>query len=264
MRMISRPTGPRFTAGSLLFVFLAVLCIGVILFLRIFFAATLWYLLSPLLNPRAPLQRGISSLEEVFTSKAALENENSQLKVALASSTAALADRDLLYEENVVLKNDLGRSSTPNSILATVIMRPPALPYDMLFIDLGSKDGISDGDLVVAGGTTVVGFISTLYSSKAEVTLFSTPGESFSALLHIADGSIIPVTISGQGGGSLFGEVPAGTSVIVGDSLELPSIWGGFIATVSAVNTQEGQSVEMIYLHMPVNPFTLQYVEVWK
>lgn len=178
-----------------------------------------------------------------------------------ASTAALLADRETLYQENLDLKARLGRTDTvPVRILASVILRPPSTPYDTLMIDAGAGSGVAQGDLVSAGGTALIGTVTHVYEHTARVTLFSAPGETYDALLR----GVTPVSIGGEGGGSLVGAMPAGTAVKAGDTVLVPGIAGGLVAKVAHVERVAGESQVTVYFTLPVNPFELRFVEVWK
>lgn len=187
--------------------------------------------------------------------------ENAQLRAELASTTAALADRDALYRENVLLKAQFGRDTALHGILAGVVMAPPGIPYDTLLIDAGSAQGISTGDLVSAGGTTVIGTVSEVYATASRVKLFSSPGESYQAFV-VHGATSIPVSIEGQGAGSMEGQIPAGSVVAEGDTVEFPGIAGGFVGQVSHVDAKNGESFQTVYVRLPVDLFSLRFVEV--
>jgi cell shape-determining protein MreC len=187
-------------------------------------------------------------------------SEAARLRAELASTTAALADHNALLSENRELKAQLGRTNATRRIAAVVLSRPPGTPYDTLLIDAGTKQGVAAGDLVSAGGESVVGRVSEAYDDTARVELLSAPGSSYQALLR---GSIT-LAVEGQGGGSLRAEVPAGTTVAVGDSVTFPGLFGGFVATVSATDAGAGESFIVVYMHLPINPADLRFVDVLK
>lgn len=58
-------------------------------------------------------------------------------------------------------------------------------------------------------------------------------------------------------------QVPAGTGVVAGSSVLLPGIFGGYTGMVSYVEVKSGESFETVYMHLPVNPLELRYVEIW-
>lgn len=188
-------------------------------------------------------------------------SEVEQLRAALASTSAALADRNALYKENIDLKERLGRSSVEAPrVLAAVLQRPPWTSYDTLLIDAGSRQGIHLDDRVSAGGTALVGRITELHDTTARVELFSAPGQGYQALLN----GTVPVAVEGQGAGSMRAELPTGTQVKVGDTVSFPGLAGGVVARVSAVDSKPGESYIVIYMHLAADPFNLSTVEVWK
>ena len=186
------------------------------------------------------------------------QTDASVLRAQLASTTATLADRNALYAQNLELKQLLGRTALSHTTLAAVLMRPPGIPYDTLMIDIGTNAGVAPGSLVFAGGNSAVGTVSDVYSNMSRVSLFSAPGESYQALLQ--DGT--PISLSGEGAGSMSGEVPAGTSVTTGETVSLPGILSAFICSVSYVHQESGASFITVYVQLPVDLFSLQYVEV--
>ncbi len=241
-----------------------IVVLGVVILLRFPLGNSMWGVGVPLLQARQGLVAISADWQAQFMSKTALMAQNQALQAALASSTAALADRNALYQETLDLKSRLGRDGNTPVILGAILIRPPALPYDTLLIDAGTNDGVATGDMVASGGTTLIGFISQADRSVSYVTLFSAPDQTYNALLHTQQGSIMPIVITGEGGGALMGKVPSGTTVAPGDTIVFPSIVGGFIGTVSAVDAPANQSFENVYLHEPVNIEELEYVEVWK
>ena len=216
-------------------------------------AAALW---------RAPLSAGL--WQALAPLSAALEgSRQAQLEAQLASTTAALADRDALYQENLALKAMLGRDASPARVLAGVIERPPATPYDTLVIDAGSVEGVAAGDWVAAGGGAIVGSVREVAAHTAQVELLSSPGAQYQGLLA-AGGASVPVELTGQGGGSLVAELPAGVEVGVGELVSIEGVIEGVEGVVSGVSHKTGDSFVTIYLQLPANPQTLRYVEVWK
>lgn len=197
-----------------------------------------------------------------------LGSEAGRVRGELAAAEALVADRELLYQENLELKVRLGRDGAANVghvVLAGVLQGPPGTPYDTLLIDAGAADGVAEGDLVSAGGRALVGRVSQAYARSARVMLFSSPGEAHQGFL-VLSGNLndsMPVSIVGQGGGSLVADVPATTEVIAGDAVVLPGVSGGFSALVRAVEREEGESSVRVYLTLSASPTALRYVEVW-
>jgi len=278
--------------GNGFFLFILFILIILVLIWRSFFTGIFWRVSSPLLQTGKLVFVPIDFMLGGFSGKAALAAQNAQLQTQLASTSAALADRDVLYQENVDLKARLGRDAKVQTILAGVLLAPPAAPYDTLLIDAGSAQDVALGDMVSSGGTTLIGTVSEVHATTATVTLYSAPGQRYQAfLLH--SGAVVsvpnilasstsatsntttktnvsvsnkstPVELEGQGGGSLRAEVPAGTPVKVGDSIVTPGVVNGFAGVVSAVTQNSSESFETIYVTLPTNPLELRFVEIWR
>ena len=100
-----------------------------------------------------------SNFGTYFESKKILNNENVNLKNELNDLKTSLFSLDALRDENLKLKEELGRKFVKNSIIASVLARPTLSPYDTLIIDVGSDDGISVGDKVVVGNELSIGML---------------------------------------------------------------------------------------------------------
>ena len=229
-----------------LFVLLALLLLLGVALVREPLAGLFWYMAKPLVVFRSTL----------------VSSEVSQLQAKLAKTEALRADRDFLYQENLELKKILGRSSERERVLAVIMERPPGIPYDTLLLDVGAQEGIAPGDLVYAEGSVVVGKISEVYGGVSRATLFSAPGVESEALLLTEARETVPLLLLGQGGGSFMGKLPAGTAVSVGDLVTFAGITPKLLARVSYVQAHEGESFQTLYLHLPVSPFDLRWVEV--
>lgn len=258
MTTISNNRRKKFKAAALLLLIPIGIFVGAAFLWRDALANMLWRAASPLISIKQGSVNSAGSFFSQFASNASLAEENARLRASLASTSILLMDRDLLLRENIDLKNRLGRGQEPLPILAAVLLAPPGMPYDTLMIDAGKDHGIREGDLVAAGGSVYIGRIANVYDTASRVILFSSPGQTYQALLR---GSI-PVSLSGQGGGSIVGELPVGTEVAAGDSVTLPSIMPQFIAQITSVVRREGESFQSIYLSLAVNPYGLRVVEV--
>ncbi len=239
-----RPTGGWFSFRTFVYIiiFLVLLCASIEW--RSTFSRVAWTIF-------APIERARINLDA---------SNNQRLRAELASTTALVADRNALYQENLELKARLSRDAGIQTILAGVLMRPPATPYDTLMVDAGSSAGVVQGMLVSAGGTTLIGTVSAVYAETSRVILFSAPGQTYQVLLR----GLVPVEMQGQGGGSLVGQVPAGTPAVPGDSLLFSGIASGFAGSISSIQAKEGDSFETLYARLPVDPLSLQFVEIQK
>ena len=225
-----------------------VVIVGTALMWRSGASALVWKVLAPVVAVRNALD----------------QSQVAVLRAELASTSAALADRDILRTENAMLKARLGRISAEGQVLlAGVLLAPPATAYDTLVIDAGSAQGVAVGQNVSAGGSTVIGSVTDVTNDTARVTLLSAPGTTHDALVVSKhSGSALPISIAGQGGGSFSGQLPSGSAVAPGDSVVFAGVSGQFVAQVVAVDQKPGESFVTIYMHMPVNIFELRFVEI--
>ena len=245
-------------AGYVVGVVCGVALLALVILTRSALSSALWWALTPLLrhNP-------VAALAVQLHQTATLEADNATLRAELASTTAALADRDLLYRENLQLKSLMGRDASVHSVLAGVVTRPPSSPYDTLVIDAGRAQGVAVGDYVSAGGTALIGTVDSVYATTARVVLFSAPSQVLQALLMDTPAHpAIPLTVEGQGGGSMVAQVPSHTNVAVGDAVVFPGIADGLSALVTHVSVAQGASFQTLYLQLPANPLQLRFVEV--
>jgi len=251
MARTSNPLGNNRRAGGGWFSFRTF--VYLVAFIVLLFAAVQWrsWFSGAAWAVMAPIEQARISVDA---------SDNQRLRAELASTTALVADRNALYQENLELKARLSRDASIQTILAGVLMRPPATPYDTLMVDAGSAEGVAQNMLVSAGGTTLIGSVDAVYAHTSRVILFSAPGQTYQVLLQ---GSV-PVEMQGQGAGSLVGQVPAGTPVAVGDALLFPGIASGFAGSVSSIQASAGASFETLYARLPVDPLSLQFVEIQK
>ncbi len=221
--------------------------------------STLWRATAYLENNGGGVGGAVHAVVAQFSSKAGLAEQNALLEQKLAMLEARDADRDTLYQENIALKAQFGRVDAARSgILAAIIARPPAVPYDTLVIDIGENLEISRGDFVSAGGGTLIGQITDVYATTARVTLFSSAGNTYQGLLR----GTIPVTVEGEGAGALSAKIPAGIPVSVGDPIRFPDIAANVSEVVAHIDAPQNDSTKTLYLRLPANVFTLPFVEI--
>lgn len=232
---------PRF-----LIVGAVVLLVAAVLYAAPALRELLWRGLGPVLSVRNALSH----------------SEVAALRAQLAGLNARLADRDALYQENLKLKALLRRAAGRSATLAAILQRPPGVPYDTLVVDAGRNQGVLAGSLVSLGGSALVGSVTEVYADSARVTLYSAAGLVHEGLL-LAGGKQVPVSVAGQGGGSMRAEVPAGTAAKAGDTVRLPGIGMGLTATVAHVESRAGESFETIYFALPAD-LAAPYVEIWQ
>ncbi len=218
------------------------------------------FVVAPLLRAERSFAEGLAGFFAQFSSRNELAEENRKLREERAESQILVLDRNRLYEENLELRERLGRVAE-EVITAAVLLSPPSSPYDTLLLDVGERDQVSFGDKVAAGGTVLIGDIREVYTGSSRAVLYSAPGETREGFILPGN---IPVTAEGLGGGALKARIPVGLAVAEGDTLSIPSVSPNIVASVVSMEHREGDSFEVVYFRMPVNPLTLRHVDVWR
>jgi cell shape-determining protein MreC len=190
-------------------------------------------------------------------SPAALLNENESLKRQIASDAVRLETVQATEDENADLKALMGRASTTPYVLAAVLSRPPAAPYDELIIDIGEDHGLSTTSLVYAPGDVLVGRVSDVLSQSAKVTLLSSPGQKYDVLIG-ADH--IPATAVGRGGGQYEADLPQAAQVSEGDVVTDPSLDDRAFGIVASVSSDPADPFETALFAPPVDIYQLRWV----
>lgn len=249
------------TTKRIIGIFIAALVLVALLFLfRPTIQGGTFAVLAPVWKVSDSLGDGVFSIPAFFSSKANLSAQNRKLQQDLSASQASVLDRNEIFEENLALKERMGRIAQPNSALASVLLRPPEVPYDTLLIDIGEDADIEVGDRVAGHGTLLIGRVTEVWAHSARVTLFSSPNEKYNGFLR----GDIPVEVIGQGGGSLTMQVPYEAKAKVGDLVTLPSIESNTASVVEYIKQGQGDSAVTAYLRLPVNQLELRFVDVWR
>lgn len=195
----------------------------------------------------------------VFYSKSALVEENTALKKEIRDISLKLLDRNLLYEENLSLKEHLGRNANGQTVVARVIAKPPRSFYDTLIIDVGSREGIKEGERVLYGDTIVIGEILQVFEKTSKVKLFSSVGEN----VNVVIGShAVPAIAIGVGGGNFEIKIPRDTLISLGDSILAPSIMPHLLGVIEYIESKESDPFERIMFKSPISPLEIETVQV--
>lgn len=219
-------------------------------------------LLFSLAEPLWRLEAGIknSPFLEYFKTKQTLIDEKRLLEQKLFLSGNLMALNETLDKENATLKDLLGRHEIKqDSVLATVLVKPPQLPYDLLLIDIGADQGVKVGDRVIANANVYVGEVSEVYPHTAKVILYSTPGRRLSVTLGANSVSLEAV---GMGAGNFSITMPREVEVKESDVIVVPSITTNIFGIVEKVSFEEKDSFQTVLFKSPVNIAELNFVEV--
>ena len=199
-----------------------------------------------------------NALVNNFRDKNALVYENSMLRAQNSLLQAEVLDRSVLQGQIAQLEGTLGRSKNNNLVVANVLAGFSQSPYDTLTIDVGTNQGIKNGDYVAYGGVGVVGYIAEATETYSKVKLYSSPGEEYLVLIG---SHLIPATARGKGDGNFDAKVPQGSMIIVGDVVTVPKD-NLVLGRVTAINQKEGAPYATVLFRSSFNPTEVQTVEV--
>lgn len=196
---------------------------------------------------------------QLLSSKKALVERNREMEEALTQASFISFEKELLSEENIELKELLGRQAFEETILAVVLARPPVSVYDTFIIDAGEDDGVQTGDRIVVSGDIIIGTIAAAHNRTSTVKLFSAPGE-------VTDVNIGPENIlasaEGKGGGNFTVRLPRGVGVEEGDIVTRPSISSKIFGIIEFIITDPVDPFQTILFKNPVNISEIKWVQV--
>jgi rod shape-determining protein MreC len=185
-----------------------------------------------------------------FRGTTALSKENESLREKIILLSAENADRNLLAEENAMLKEGFGRTDEEKIVYAIVLKKPPFSPFDTFILDAGTDQGIAVGNTVVVK-SLAIGTIVEVGSTYSKAELYSSPGKIFDGRLS-SEG--ITLQAIGEGGGVFSAMLPIGTPVSEGDALVLPAITSKVFGIVEKVQDLPIEGFKKVLFNLPINP----------
>lgn len=193
-----------------------------------------------------------------FKTKESLYRENTELKNSLEQLSLQLENQKLITDENLRLKEVLGRMGDREIVLSRVLAKSNRSLYDTLIIDVGSENKIKEGDLVFAS-QSVIGKIARTSENSSRVKLFSSPGEEIN--VNVGEKNIQAVAY-GLGAGNLEVRLPKEVEVKEGDIVSSPEIGVDILGTVGHIAKKDSDSFQKILVKTPVNINELGWVEI--
>lgn len=194
----------------------------------------------PIFSVRHWLAESTAVLPSYVRSRKELINELDALRDQVSAQGGKDATIVRLSAENDELRALLS-ATHEERIAASVLARPPYLPYDAILIDQGERDGVLEGAIVYHSHDQAIGFIAKVFSSSALVALFSTSG--MQATVYVI-GPDIYTPMYGEGGGVMRIEVPQGITMHEGDVVILPSVDSGILGTITEIESSPTQPVQ--------------------
>ena len=209
-----------------------------------------------------------------FTSKNSLIMENKDLGTKLRESEARLSNYNVILDENLKLKEILGRKreETP-MILAAILAKPNQSVYDTLVIDAGEGQRLQIGNMVFAFGDVPIGRVREVYKFSSKVVLFSSSGEKTNVIISLSHNPLngivenlvtkdVSMEIVGRGGGNFEMILPRDFFLKKGDQAVLPGIMPYVVGVAETIISDPRDSFQKALLVSPVNIQELKFVEV--
>ncbi|MFA5936754.1 MAG: rod shape-determining protein MreC [Candidatus Paceibacterota bacterium] len=204
----------------------------------------------------------LSNVGAYFYSKKSLLIENENLNLKLNEQSAKIANYNSILDENLKIKEILGRSSENKiTVLGSILSKPNQSPYDTLIIDVGEKNKIEVGQRVFAIGNIPIGRIAEVYLNSSKVILFSNPGEKTEV---VVSGQNAFMQVVGRGGGNFEMTLPRDFILEKGTEIVLPGINTYVLGIVETIISDPRDSFQKALLVSPVNIAELKFVEVEK
>lgn len=211
------------------------------------------HVLQPLFEAKVGLEAWLKNWKVLFKEKKSLYDENLSLREKLLELETKTAIIEILEKENAILKG-LSASERREFLIASVISRPPYTPYDMLIIDVGSKDGVKEGMQVLAFGNVLLGYVTDVFFQISKVKLISSSGEETNVLL---ESSLNPAISVGRGGENFEIILPRAISVSIGERIITLGSRPLLVGIVERIEHQETDPYQKIIFRLPVN---IQYL----
>lgn len=243
----------------------ALVCVLIIVFIALFqtFWLQIFYAVSaPFVFIRNSISSDFGGITSGFQSNGFLVTQNAELEQDIARLNALLLSMQALESENISLAKMVGHSpvaSPKNMVVANVLFGPPTSPYDTLIVNAGEKDGIAIGNTVFADDGTPIGSIAEVYATFSKVSLYSSPGTSFSVVVGKNN---VHETAIGEGEGNFSMKIPVALVPLVGDAVYLPQFEPTAIGAVTSATFAPSDSFATILFSFPVNVFTLSNVTI--
>lgn len=252
---------------AIFFIFIFIFRVGVYRGLSI----AVHFIFRPVLVLGNNIEKNVLNIGSYFSSKKLIYLENETLKLQIAQNEAKISNYNSILNENLTLKETLGRKiENKNFIISSILSKPNISLYDILVIDIGTKDGIILDQKVFAYGFVPIGKIAEVYANSSKVILYSTPGEITDVVVPLSNSVTgetrknVSMKIIGRGGGNFEMLLPRDFMIEKGNEVFLPGIIPHTVGVVETILSDPRDSYQKALLRSPVNLFQLSFVEIEK
>ena len=215
---------------------------------------------TPLVGISANANDALTLLQNEAKSRADLYHELGELKKENNRLAVENLNQDILRQQNIQLKDQLGWKWEQTSFtLSRIIARPPITPFDSLTIEKSSGGFFEKGERVRVTESVEIGRISSVNNTTAVVKLYTTTGTR--TPVEINGGGPL-VIAEGAGAGSYTLQVPRSFEVKKGDTLTRPGMDAVIIGFVESVEKSETDSFSLVKARLPINLFETTWVYI--
>lgn len=205
-----------------------------------------------------------SSIGSAISFKKMIIAENKDLKAQLGETVARTANYNSVLDENTKLKEILNRKPwSANLILGNILSQKNQSIYSSVLIDLGTNDGITEGQRVFAWGNIPIGRIAETEANSSKVVLYSSPGERTEAIITGSAYSGF-MEVVGRGGGNFELILPRDFVIAEGTEVVLPGAFPYVLGTVKTIISDPRDAFQKALIVSSVNIQELKFVEVEK
>ncbi len=211
---------------------------------------------------RGFLTTHFGNIISLFQSKRNLVLQNRELREKQQLFIALETEKARLHQENESLKTLLGNKAvTPEEIVAYIVSKPGFSPYDTFIIDVGEKDGVKAGDLVLADRSIVIGEVESVLPGSSKVISYSSSGHKTE--IFIGEKSIQTIA-EGKGGGNFEVKLPRNAEVKEGDFVMLAKYPDRLFGTITSIKVSDSDTFERILFRGAIDINQLKFVTVEK
>lgn len=190
--------------------------------------------------------KGISNFFGEFSECQANADENMELKQELIDKSINIAKLKELEEENITLKNLLNflHEKKFNAITGRVIGRSDTTEYSSIIINLGTDDGVKEGQAVISEEGVMVGKVNEAFSDYS-VVLYVTDDHSSVAASVLNNDKTIGIVEGQYGLSCTMGLIPQNEEInendlVVTSGIEENVPSGLIIGEVDKVTNEKG------------------------
>ena len=217
-------------------------------------------LLSPVLKSGNFFYDSLNQIPKYFSDKNNLIEENNKLLAEVENGRIDAVDNESVKYENQKLREELKMKPVGDFITASIIAKFPQVPLDSLFINMGTADGVNNGDLIFASERVLLGKLVKVSGNKATVALNSFAGTvSYGYVARTNE----PLEIKGNGGGVIEANVPIDFDIVVGDKIMVAGSLDSLAAVVGAVEEDKSSGFKNVLMSLPVDISKINIVFIY-